>query len=141
MSASLLAALTRRAADVQLQLDTEPRQLLSLSNDELACVLHHLPLAHDIAVVASTCRGLRDAARLAMAVRPYSGRIATLTTFSPGPDQVLRTVTAGPECQFITASHFGDVHLWCSVAKPRLFSPTNQLRNASSSVAPPCGEL
>ena len=72
MSDTLLAALARRAADVQLQIDAEPRQLLSLSNDELACVLHHLPLAHDIALVA------------------------------------------------------------------RLFSPTKQLRNASSSVAPPC---
>ena len=80
MSASLLAALTRRAANVQLQLDAEPRQLLSLSNDELACVLHHLALAHDIACVASTCRGFRDAARLALAVRSWSGEVSSSFT-------------------------------------------------------------
>ena len=54
------------------------RQLLHLSRDELACVLYHLPLAHDIALTKSSCRQLRDAARQAFLLRPYSGEVVTL---------------------------------------------------------------
>ena len=54
------------------------RLLTHLSLDELALILFRLPLAHDIALTATTCRLLRDAARLAFKARPYIGKVVSL---------------------------------------------------------------
>ena len=55
------------------------RELLDLNNDVLWLILFRLPLAHDIARVAPTCRGLRDAARLALVARPFSSEVVKLS--------------------------------------------------------------
>ncbi len=47
-------------------------------HNELLLVLSYLPLAHDIALAAMVCRSFRDAARQALAARPYSGEVVTL---------------------------------------------------------------
>ena len=43
-----------------------------------ARILCHLTLAHDIAKVAPTSRGLRDAVRHAFVARPFSGEVVTI---------------------------------------------------------------
>jgi len=63
---------TRRAARA-LAAERE-RKLISLPADVLSLVLCRLPLAHDIARAGSSCRTLKDAARLAFLVRPFSAR-------------------------------------------------------------------
>ena len=60
----------RRAAAAQ--------ELLELPADVLGHVLYYLTLAHDIALVGLTCRALRDAAKLALKARPFSGEVVLI---------------------------------------------------------------
>ena len=59
-------ALLRAAAAVRL---------IDLPPDVLAHVLYHVPLVHNIARAALTCGALRDASRLALKARPFSGEL------------------------------------------------------------------
>jgi len=66
-----------------------------------------LALAHDIACVASTCRGFRDAARLALAARSWSGEVVTLDA------TCLLTVAAIRDGRILTGSKIGnEVKVW-----------------------------
>ena len=53
-------------------------RVTDLPREVLALILCHLTLAHDIAKVAPTSRGLRDAVRHAFVARPYSGEVITI---------------------------------------------------------------
>ena len=76
------------------------RQLLELPADVLGLVLYQLPLAHDIAAVAPTCRALCDAAKLALKLRPFSGEVVTLA----GHTHTVTCVAAAPDGRIITGS-------------------------------------
>ena len=77
-----------------------------LPADALGLVLYQLPLAHDIAAVAPTCRQLCDAAKLAMKLRPFSGVVVTLAGHS---DAVWCAATAA-DGRIITVSY--EVKVW-----------------------------
>ena len=66
------------------QLTLADEQLTDLSHDELALILFHLPLAHDIALAGLTCRALCDAAKLALKLRPFSGEVVALALDGDG---------------------------------------------------------
>ena len=53
--------------------------LTDVSLDALGLVLYQLPLAHDIARTRKTCRTLKHAADLAFALRPFTGKVHTLS--------------------------------------------------------------
>ena len=84
------------------------RRLLELPADVLGLVLYQLPLAHDIAAVAPTCRLLCDAAKLALKLRPFSGEVVTLA----GHTGVVPGVAAASDGRIITASHDRTVKVW-----------------------------
>ena len=65
-----------------------------LPADVLGLVLYQLPLAHDIALAGLTCRALRDAAKLALKLRPYSGEVVTLAGHTTG--HLYSVVALGP---------------------------------------------
>ena len=79
--------------------------LTDLPTDALGQVLYRLPIAHDIALVKSTCRQLHDAAKHAMALRPFSGKVVTLDTMPGEPDE--RTSTR------IAVTDVGDILVSC----------------------------
>ena len=65
------------------------QELIELPADVLGLVLYQLPLAHDIALSGLTCRGLCEAAKLALKARPFSGEVVTLA----GAGQARHTIT------------------------------------------------
>ena len=69
-----------------------------------ACILYYLPLAHDIGLVGLACRTLRDAAKLALKARPFSGEVVTLA----GHNAAVRTITVTSDGIVITASDGDD---------------------------------
>ena len=81
-----------------------------LPADALGLVLYQLPLAHDIAAVAPTCHVLCDAAKLAMKLRPFSGKVVTLARCS----QLVRSVAACDGLMSITSSSMYDstIKVW-----------------------------
>ena len=90
----------RRAAAAQ--------QLLELPADVLGHVLYYLTLAHDIALVGLTCRALRDAAKLALKARPFSGEVVTLA----GHGGTSVHVAATRDGHFIAAAQDGKTKVW-----------------------------
>ena len=64
------------------------RQFLELPTDVLGLVLYQLPLAHDIAATALTCRTFHASAKLVQKLRPFTGKVVTLVT--PDVDLGLR---------------------------------------------------
>ena len=84
------------------------RQLLELPADVLSLVLYQLPLAHDIALTALTCRSLCDAAKLAFKARPFSGEVVTLR----GHRQLVTGLAATADGRIITAPHFEPLKMW-----------------------------
>ena len=83
-------------------------ELLGLPADVLGLVLYQLTLAHDIAEVAPTCRALCEAAKLALKLRPFSGKVETLGYH----DRVLQAVAAAPDGRIITGSFDKTVKIW-----------------------------
>ena len=79
-----------------------------LPADALGLVLYQLTLAHDIASVAPTCRALHDAVKIAMKLRPFSGKLVTLA----GHTDALRCVAAAPDGRIITGSNDSTVKIW-----------------------------
>jgi WD40 repeat protein len=79
-----------------------------LPADALGLVLYQLPLAHDIAAVAPTCRSLCDAAKLAQKLRPFSGEIVTLA----GHTATVKCVAATPDGRIITGALDNTVKVW-----------------------------
>jgi WD40 repeat protein len=107
---SLMEQLVSRlqaAREEELQLERERAalraasaiRLVDLPPDVLAHVLYCLPLAHDIARAATTCRVLRDAARVALKARPYSGEVVTLRHLA-----CVYSVAMAPDGRIITGS-------------------------------------
>ena len=93
------------------------RELLDLNNDVLWLILFRLPLAHDIARVAPTCRGLRDAARLALVARPFSSEVVKLSCdWDDLPDvQSSGIISVSVHGQrIVCAGYRGRVGLWDS---------------------------
>ena len=84
------------------------RQLLELPADVLSLVLYQLPLAHDIALTALTCRSLCDAAKLAAKARPFSGRVVTLR----GHEGSVRGVAVAPDDLILSGSDDHTIKLW-----------------------------
>ena len=81
-----------------------PKLLTDLPADALQHVLVRLTLAHNIGRAAPTCRALDAAAKLALKLRPFSGKIVTLagSTWSElykpsGAIGSLRSVAAAPD--------------------------------------------
>ena len=106
------------------------RQLLHLSRDELACVLFHLPLAHDIAAAAPSCRQLRDAALQTFLLRPFSGEVVTLDLKRGGHTGSVFGVAAAPDGYVITGSQDCTVRVWHSgvcVSTLAVGTPTHTL--------------
>jgi WD40 repeat protein len=93
---------TRRAAARAAE-----RQFLELPADVLSLVLYQLPLAHDIAAVAPTCRLLCDAAKLALKLRPFSSEVVPLF----GHISDVNCVTALTGC-LLTGSEDETVKFW-----------------------------
>ena len=87
-------------------------------------ILFRLPLAHDIALTASTCRLLRDAARLAFKARPYIGKVVSLfhtekfLMVAAHRDDVV-CVAAAADGRVITGSMDRSIKVWRSSAEPR----------------------
>ena len=84
------------------------RQLLELPADVLGLILYQLPLAHDIAAVAPTCRALCDAAKLAIKLRPFSGEVVTLA----GHTNIVCCLAVAPDGRVTTGSEDGTVKVW-----------------------------
>ena len=84
------------------------RRLLELPADVLGLVLYQLPLAHDIAAVAPTCRTLCDAAKIALKLRPFSGEVVTLA----GHDGTVNCMVAAPDGRIITGSRDRTIKVW-----------------------------
>ena len=83
------------------------RQFLELPADVLSLVLYQLPLVHDIAAVAPTCRLLCDAAKLALKLRPFSGEVVTLA----GHTNVVCCLAVAPDGRVTTGSEDGTLSL------------------------------
>ena len=77
--------------------------ITDLPADALSLVLYRLPLAHQIAAAASVCSGFRDAARLALVARPYSGEVVTIPGH-PRPHAPIVSVAAVADGRVITCS-------------------------------------
>ena len=77
---------------------TQSKNLLDLPEDMLGCVLYSLPLAHDIAATALTCRTFHASAKLVQKLRPFTGKIVTLMTpeGNVGHKAELNCVAAAP---------------------------------------------
>ena len=89
------------------------RRLLELPTDVLGLVLYQLPLAHDIAAVSPTCRLLRDAVKLALKLRPFSGEVVTLA----GHADTVKCVAIAADGRIVTSSlHDRTVKIWCNGA-------------------------
>ena len=82
--------------------------LTDLPTDALSLVLYRLLLAHDIAATASVCRAFCDAARHALAARPYTGEVVTLA----GHSHWVKCVAAAPDGRVITGSGDDTVKVW-----------------------------
>jgi WD40 repeat protein len=99
------------------------RLLTHLSLDELALILFRLPLAHDIALTASACRLLRDAARLAFKARPYIGKVVSLVHTEKFIVAAHRNdvfcVAAAADGRVITGSMDRSIKVWRSNAEPK----------------------
>ena len=98
---------TTRAARAAARRAAE-RQLLELPADVLGLVLYQLPLAHDIALAGLTCRQLCDAAKLALKLRPFTGKVVTLA----GHTALAWCVAAMPDGRVITGSDDRTVKIW-----------------------------
>ena len=81
---------------------------LELPADVLSLVLYQLPLVHDIAAVAPTCRLLCDAAKLALKLRPFSGEVVTLA----GHTNIVCCLAVAPDGRVTTGSEDGTVKVW-----------------------------
>ena len=83
-------------------------RVTDLPREVLALILCHLTLAHDIAKVAPTSRGLRDAVSHAFLARPFSGEVVTIHSpprdvFIPGtPKRGVMCVAAASDGRVIT---------------------------------------
>ena len=83
-----------------------------LPADALALVLYQLTLAHDIAAVAPTCHALCDAAKLARKLRPFSGKVVTLSRARDAYLESCTSVAAAPDGRIITGSNNAAVTMW-----------------------------
>ena len=88
--------------------------LLDLPEDMLGCVLYSLPLVHDIAASAHTCKTLAAAAKRVRQVRPFTGKVVTLTIpeDEAGHKFELNCVAAGPNGVLITGADKGVLSVW-----------------------------
>ena len=77
---------------------TQSKNLIDLPEDMLGCVLYSLPLAHDIAATALTCRTFHASAKLVQKLRPFTGKVVTLVTpeCNVGHKAELNCVAAAP---------------------------------------------
>ena len=82
------------------QLTLADEQLTDLSHDELALILFHLPLAHDIALAGLTCHALCAAAKLALKARPFSSEVVTLVH-----THIVNSVAAALDGRIITVPY------------------------------------
>ena len=87
-----------------------------LPTDALGLVLYQLPLAHDIAHVAPTCRALSDAAKLALKLRPFSSEEVTLA--GQDPYGVVSRVRVTLDGHILTLTEESDIriHVWHGTA-------------------------
>ena len=83
----------RRRRERGLLLSELPAELLQL-------ILYSVPLAHDIALAAPTCKVLSVAARNAFKVRPFSGEVVTLV----GHTSTVLGLAAATDGRIITGS-------------------------------------
>ena len=93
---------------------TQSKNLIDLPEDMLGCVLYSLPLAHDIAATALTCRTFHASAKLVQKLRPFTGKVVTLDTpeCNVGHKAELNCVAAAPGGRVITGADKGIVHVW-----------------------------
>ena len=97
---------TTRAA--QAAAAAAARRLIALPTDALGLILYRLTLAHDIAAVAPTCHALSDAAKLALKLRPFSGKVVTLA----GHTNWAWSVAVVPDARIFIGSGDGTIKLW-----------------------------
>ncbi len=83
-----------------------------LPADALGLALYQLTLAHDIAAVAPTCHALCDAAKLARKLRPFSGKVVTLSRARDAYLESCTSVAAAPDGRIITGSNNAAVTMW-----------------------------
>jgi WD40 repeat protein len=90
--------------------------LTDLSVDVLSLILYRLPLAHDIARTRKTCRTLKHAADLAFALRPFTGKVHTLSDAhclkGSSHMHIVESVAATGDGHIITSSHDRTVKVW-----------------------------
>ena len=91
-----------------------PGKLAELPADVLGLVLYQLPLAHDIAATALTCRTFHASAKLVQKLRPFTGKVVTLATpeCNVGHKAELNCVAAAPGGRVITGADKGIVNVW-----------------------------
>ena len=89
-------------------------KLIELPADVLGLVLYQLPLAHDIASTALTCRTFHTSAKLVQKLRPFTGKVVTLVTpeCNVGHKAELNCVAAAPGGRVITGADKGIVNVW-----------------------------
>ena len=85
-------------------------RITDLPREVLALILCHLTLAHDIAKVAPTSRGLRDAVRHAFVARPFSRAVSTFHRGGSSGNCVLSVAVASDGRVFIGSDNFINVY-------------------------------
>ena len=105
---AMLEEIVDQLEELHAALTLEPFLLTDVSVDALGLVLYQLPLAHDIARVAQTCRTLKHAAQLAFALRPYTGEVLRLYA----ERMCLITCVAAGDGHVVTGGSLDMLKLW-----------------------------
>ena len=82
--------------------------ITDMTMDALSLVLVRLPLAHDIAAVASVCWAFLDAVRHALMLRPYSSHVIRLTRHG----KRVTAIVAAPDGHIVASSEAGTINVW-----------------------------
>ena len=109
------------------------QKLIELPADVLSLVLYQLPLAHDIAAVAPTSHAVADAAKLALKLRPFSGKLVKLA----GHFRSVYSVDVAPDGRIITGSYDKTVKVWRDGVCERTIEA--HTRDIEDIAALPCG--